>query len=218
MGTLVGIAIMTCLALVYWWATVFEKKRRDKLIALARSLDLEISWELNPQDNERFKRFAIATKGRVQHVNMVLCADTGETRMVIFDYEYVTGHGKHRITRDFSMVLCVDTRFNAPKLSLEPESWTTKIAAMVGTRDINFNEDPAFSSTFQLSGTDEAAIRSFMNDSRRKALMAQPPVRLEIEGDSLLVVQPYYKLSEETIRTYMSRALTLTHIMVDRAN
>jgi hypothetical protein len=149
---------------------------------------------------------------------MVLCADTGETRMVILDYEYVTGHGKNRITRDFSMVLCVDARFNAPKLSLEPESWTTKIAAMVGARDINVNEDPEFSSTFQLLGTDEAAVRNYMNDARRKALMAQPPVRLEIEGDSLLVVQPYFKLSAETIRAQMSQALKLSRIMIDGAS
>lgn len=218
MGTIVAIAIMTCLALGYWWATVYEKKRRDELIALARSLDLEISWELASQDNERFRRFAISSKGRTQHVNMVLSADTGETRMVIFDYAYVTGHGKNRKTRDFSMVLCVDARFNAPKLSLEPESWTTKIAAMVGARDINFNEDPGFSSAFQLLGTDEAAVRGYMNEARRKALMEQPPMRLEIEGDALLVVQPYFKLSAETIRTYMSQALKLTHIMVDGAS
>jgi hypothetical protein len=138
--------------------------------------------------------------------------------MVIFDYEYVTGHGKHRITRDFSMVLCVNARFNAPKLSLEPESWSSKIAAMIGARDIDFSEDLEFSSAFHLSGTDEAAVRSYMNESRRKSLMEQPPVRLEIEGDTLLVVQPHFKLSEETVRSYMSRALTLTNIMIDGAN
>jgi hypothetical protein len=57
-----------------------------------------------------------------------------------------------------------------------------------------------------------------MNEVRRKALMAQPSVRLEIEGDSLLVVQPYFKLSAETIHTTMSQALKLTHIMIDGAS
>ncbi len=118
MGILIPVTIVAALSIAYWWASVHDKKRREKLIELAHSLGLQISWELSPPDAERFRRFAIYKLGHTQNVKMVLCADSGETRMVVFDYEYIRGHGKQRICRIFSMVLCWDSRFKAPKLSL----------------------------------------------------------------------------------------------------
>lgn len=218
MGFLIPIAIIAVFALVYWWSTVMEKKRREELITLARSLNLEISWQLAPQDAERFRRFEVSSMGHTQNVNMVLCADTGQTRMAVFDYEYIKGHGKHRVRRVFSMVLCTDARFNAPNLSLQPETWSTAIAALVGYLDIDFNEDPAFSSMFQLGGTNEEAVRLFMNEARRKAFMANPQIRLEIAGDALLVMQPHFRLTAESVRTYMSQALTATQIILGEQN
>ena len=213
MGLIIPIAIMLALGLAYWWASAQEKKRRENLIALAQTLGLEISWQLAPQDAERFRRFAIAAMGHTQNVNMVLSADSGETRMVVFDYEYIKGHGKHRICRVFSMVLCTDSRFNAPKLSLEPESWRSIIADLIGARDIDFHEDPSFSSTFRLCADDETAAREFMNESRRSALASHPQIRLEIDGDCLLVMRPHFRLTAESIRDYMSEAFAATKIM-----
>ena len=218
MGIFIAITIMVCLGLVYWWATVYEKKRRENLIEMAQTLGLEISCELAPQDKIRFERFGIAKLGHTQNINMVLCADTSKTRMVVFDYEYIKGHGKHRICRIFSMVLCTDARLKAPKLALEPESWSTKIAAMIGARDIDFNDDPQFSSAFQLVGPDEVAVRQFIDTPRRKAIMAHPSLRMEVDGDALLIMQPRFRLDAESIRTYMSQALTVTQIMIDPAS
>jgi hypothetical protein len=215
MEILVPISILVGFGLVYWWASAKEKKRREKLIEMAQSLGLEISWALDPQDAARFRRFDVANKGHTQNVKMVLCADTGETRMVVFDYEYIVGHGKHRVQRIFSMVLCIDARFKAPKMSMQPESWSTAIAALVGARDIDFKDDPDFSSAFQLSGVDEQSVRLFMNESRRKAFLANPQIRLEVDGDALLVMQPHFRLTAESVRTYMAQALAAVQIIID---
>lgn len=216
MGIVVLLSILVVFGLVYWWASAMEKKRREKLIEMAQSLGLEISWALAPQDAERFRRFEVASKGHTQNVNMVLCADTGETRIVVFDYEYIKGHGKHRVRRIFSMVLCTDARFKAPKLSLQPESWSTVFSALVGVRDIDFKDDPDFSSAFQLRGVDEESVRLFMNESRRKAILANPQIRLEIDGDALLVMQPHFRLTAESIRIYMAQTLTAAQIMANQ--
>jgi hypothetical protein len=217
-AALIPIVIMVCLGLVLWWASVHEKKRRQKLVEMAQSLGLEISWELASQDNARFQRFDLSRMGRQRDIQMAICADTGETRMVIFDFKYVKGHGKNRVERYFSMVLCTDHRIQAPKLALEPESWTNAIAALVGVRDIDFNEDPEFSSAFHLVATEEDSVRQFMNESRRKALLAHPNIRLEVDGDCVLVTKPHQKLDAENIRVYMSEALAVAQVMIDKAN
>ena len=225
MGILIPITIMAALGIAYWWATVHDRKRREKLIELAQSLGLQISWELSPSDAERFRRFAVSKLGHTQNVKTVLCADSGETRMVVFDYEYIKGHGKHRICRIFSMVLCTDPRFKSPKLSLEPEAWHSVLAdltASIGShlgvmlpRDIDFSEAPDFSSAFRLCASDEKLAREFMNETRRQALMAHPKVRLEIDGDALLVMRPHFRLTADSIREYMAEALAATQFMVD---
>jgi hypothetical protein len=214
MEVFIPIAILLGLGLVYWLSTVYEKKRREKLIELAQTLELQISWELAPQDKERFEKFPVATMGHRQHVKTVLCADTGETRMVVFDFEYTKGHGKNRVNRVFSMALCTNSRLRAPKLALQPESWGTSLAAMVGVQDIDFAEDPAFSSAFQLQGSDEEAIRQFLNETRRKALLSHPTMRLEIDGDSLLVWMPHFRLNADSVRMFMSQALDATNIIL----
>lgn len=215
MAVLIPIVIMVGLGLVYWWATVQDKKRRQKLVEMSQELGLELSWELAPHDNERFRRFDISRKGRLQSIQMALCADTGDTRMVIFDFRYVQGHGKHRVDRFFSMVLCTDRRLQAPKLMLEPESWSNALATLVGVRDIDFQEDPKFSSTFHLVGSDEDSVRRFLNATRRNALLAHPSIRLEVDGDCLLVSKPHMKLDAENVRVYMSEALAAMQIMLN---
>ncbi len=215
MGFLIPLTIMIGLGVFYWWATVLEKKRREKLLELAKGLGLEIAWQLDPADHQRFRRFEISQKGRVQHVKTVLCAYTGQTRMVVFDYEYVKGHGKNRVNRIFSMVLCTDARLKVPKLALEPESWGTAIASFIGVQDIDFDDDPEFSKAFQLQGTDEASVRQFMNPSRRKAILAHPAMHLEADGDTLLIMQPHFRLDAENVRKYMAQALAATEIMID---
>lgn len=215
MGVAIPITILAGLGLVYWWATVRDKQRREKLVELASSLGLEIVWELSPQDNKRFQRFDIASKGRSQAIPMALCADTGQTRMVVFDYRYVTGHGKNRVDRFFSMVLCTDSRLRAPKLALQPETWSSKIVSWMGVSDIDFNDDPEFSAAFHLSGAEEADVRQFMNPARRQALLAHPTIRLEVAGDSILIMKPHFKLDADRVRNYMSEALAAIEIMID---
>jgi hypothetical protein len=217
-AALIPIVIMVCLGLGYWWSSVQEKKRRQRLIEMAQSLGLEIAWELAPQDNARFQRFDLSRMGRQQHIQMAICADTGETRMVIFEFRYVKGQGKNRVDRYFSLVLCTDNRIRAPKLALEPESWMNAIAALVDARDIDFNEDPEFSAAFHLVGREEDSVRRFMNESRRKALLKNPNVRLEVDGDCVLVTKPHQKLDTENVRVYMSEALAITQLLIDSAN
>ncbi len=67
---------------------------------------------------------------------------------------------------------------------------------------------------FQLLGPDEDSVRQFMNASRQKAFMAHPTMRLEVDGDSLLIMKPHFRLDAENVRTYMSEALAATQIMI----
>ncbi len=44
--------------------------------------------------------------------------------------------------------------------------------------------------------------------------MAHPTMRLEVDGDSLLIMKPHFRLDAENVRTYMSEALAATQIMI----
>jgi hypothetical protein len=215
MGALIPITIMAALGFAYWWATAKDKKRRDQLEDMAQSLGIQVTAELPPQDSQRFERFEIAKMGRFQRAHTVLCADTGQTRMVVFDFNYVKRQGNRRIERFFSLVLVTDQRLQAPKLALEPESWRSMIANWVGARDIDFEDDAEFSAAFHLTGADEDAIRKFMHSLRRKALLSYPNMRLEVSGDSLLITKPHLKLEAGNVRNFMSEALTATQLMID---
>lgn len=80
------------LVIVY---TILQKKwelkqRRE----VAERLGIEYHEQLAPADQAMFAKFALASRGHNQLASNVLVADSGELRMVIFDFLYIVGSGR----------------------------------------------------------------------------------------------------------------------------
>ena len=215
MEWVIAIAFMGLLAGGYAYVSHLDRKRRDGLVALANELGLEFSWQLQEADLPRFNRFELATKGRLPTTGMTMVADNGQTRMLIFDFSYTIGYGKHKRSHLFSIAMCTNLKWKMPNFSLEPESWGTKIAEFVGQTDIDIEDDPFFSKLFSIRGDDPNAIRGFLNTTRRAVLSKFPNQRLTGQLDTLLVIRKYGRLKAENVRELMSEAFKISQSMCD---
>jgi hypothetical protein len=212
---IIGIAIFSALIAGWFYHNHLERQRRQALIALTHQLGLELNWQLLDGDLARFQSFEIGQRGRMPRSEIAITADDGETRMLVFDFAYDTGSGKHKKTHWFSMAMCTRAQLNCPGFSLEPMTWKSRIADFMGYAIIRFDDDPDFSKRFSVRGKDPDAVKRFLDDRRRAYLMQFPQQRLEGKSDTLLIIRKDGKLKVEKVRSLMTEGLAITTAMCD---
>jgi len=213
MEWLIALTILGLLVGGYAFVSHLERKRKEGLATLAKELGLELNWQLPEAELARFNRFQIANKGRLPTSGTTIIADDGETRMAVFDFSYTTGHGKQKRTHLFSIAMCSSSNLSIPNMSIEPETWQSRIAELVGYRDIDLEEDPTFSKRFSIQGNDPIAIRNFLTPERRAAITKFPNQRLAGQNDTLLVIRRHVRLKPENVRELMTEALEVANAM-----
>ena len=90
-----------------------------------------------------------------------------------FQYDYTISTGKSSSTFSHAMLKWQSTR-PLPQFTLGPETFFTRIGDVLGFHDIDFADDPAFSSSYRLKGADEEAVRAFFTATMRQELCAIP--------------------------------------------
>jgi hypothetical protein len=70
---------------------------------------------------------------------------------------------------------------NLPISSIYDETVWEKVVAAIGGQDIDFDDDPAFSSRFTLQGPSEVNIRDFYNKNLRTGLLQIIPANFALE-------------------------------------
>jgi hypothetical protein len=152
---LIVFIIVVIILLALW----FAKKRREALKAI--SLELGFSFDAKPKPHPHleypdFKLFSIghSRKG----INLMKGVHQG-TQLVVFDYKYTIGHGKHshRYTQTVAIAHVPD--IDLPHFTLAPESFFSKVGKLFGKKDINFKTHKNFSDSYLLRGDDETRIR-----------------------------------------------------------
>ena len=205
-----GIGLATWLVGSY-----LEKKRRQRVIDLAKELDLELNWSLPDQDQGVFSGFQVVQKGRNKSTNLSLIADDGQTRIALFDYSFVTGSGKSQQTHHWVVSLCRDEGLGAPAMQLKPSSFFSLIGSLIGFKDIDIPEAPEFSKSFVVQGKDPEAIRKFLMASRREALMKKPKQTYALQECHLLIVREKQKLDAPNIKPLLGESLALVHALCE---
>jgi hypothetical protein len=214
MGILLLLLIGGAFTAGWFYLGHLEKRRRERVIALAKELGLELNWQLPDEDQTRFRPFEISSKGRNQRTAMTLVADNGQTRISLFDYSFVTGSGKHQTTNNLTVAMCRDARLQSPALKVEPASFLSRMGTLVGYQDIDISEDPEFSKAFLVRGEEEEAIRRFLTADRRATIMQQPKQHVAILGDTMILVRRHKKLDEQQVKPFLAEALQMVNVMI----
>ena len=197
----IGIAI--------WGNHKREQKRREDFKLLASGMGLESYEHLPADDGLRFEQFALASRGRSAQISNVIVADSGELRIVIFDFRYVTGSGKNKTTHRQTVVQIESDSLALPSFTLGPENLMHRLGNFLGINDIDFAEDEEFSNRFLLHGDDEPAVRELFHADRRKALMKFTSVSIEGKGSSFIFFQKQKRWETGEIKSLMSEAFEI---------
>lgn len=162
------IIIATIIVIAIGIGMYYEKKRREALAKLAADLGLEFFPQGIPGLLTAIQGFTLFSSGRSHSVTNTIRGLTDDVELTIFDLTYTVGSGKNSSTHRQTIVRFASTRLGLPEFVVSPEGFFHKIGKLFGVKDINFDEDPQFSSAFLLQGPNEAAIRQIFAPAVRE--------------------------------------------------
>ncbi|MFN7731005.1 MAG: hypothetical protein ACK5OB_03830 [Pirellula sp.] len=204
----VGVAVAVTVA------RKLDRKRRDALVDRAKELGLEIHWYLPAEDREPFQRFDWSKKGSKRSSDTTIVADTGETRLLVFEHVVITDNGKGQHRNYYLIGMARDRRLDAPPLTLQPRTWQTTVAGWFGYQAIEFSSDPAFGSMFCVRGTSPEGIETFLNPKFREHAKTLPKLQMATSGDTLIVIQSRTRLKAENLRTSLDATYRIFKLLL----
>ena len=155
--------VISLVAVIILMVHHFEKKRTEALNVVAAEIGLAFSAAQDDNLLARMQDFSLFNKGHSRKMRNVMKAEGETTTLAIFDYQYTTGSGKHQHCHSQTVVSVESDSLCLPGFTLWPEGLLSKLGAMIGAQDIDFDEHPEFSKSFVLKGDDESAIRDFLD-------------------------------------------------------
>lgn len=183
-----GLVAAVAAAVIGW---VNEKKRREALAELARNQ----GWQYFPEKNHAAARhYAFVNRlkrGDNRYLRHRFSGSRGGEDFDAFEYHYqvTRGSGKNRRTTHYYFrvaALRLPRRF--AELTVEPEGIMDKVAAALGFDDIDF-ESAEFSRKFRVLSPDKKFAYDVIHPRMMEVLMRRPGTLMEIEGDSLVVME-----------------------------
>ncbi|XZE43984.1 hypothetical protein SH467x_003569 [Pirellulaceae bacterium SH467] len=198
-------AIGVAWLLQYW----VEKRRREKLRAFAEELGLELHEELPGDDRSLFGGFPFSRRGDRQTAGWTITIDDGQTRVVLFDFQTVSGSGKNKSTRNYVLSLVTDRGVRAPYIEIVPKTWGLKLGKWFGRKSIELPDDPAFSDRYRILGDPEDQVCSFLTSSRRLAIQGEGIKSFSAAGNTFLLEHEEKKLKAVKVRELLNRSLAL---------
>jgi hypothetical protein len=203
---LIWIAVAAVGVGVFLYSMYTENKRREVIKTLSGELGLEYFQSLPSSDQLLFNDFQLAGQGRGRKTSNVIIADSGELRMILFDYQYTTGSGKNSSTHRQSVALVSSQNLRLPEFKLAPEGFFQRVAEFFGSKDIDFEDDAEFSKRYLLQGPEETAIREFFDAERRKRFLELDRLHVEGRDRSFIFFQLRTRHDSDAIKGMMQRA------------
>lgn len=200
--------IIVAVAISMYFTARWEKQRTEALRVVADGLGFEY-W---PRGSDalvgEFGPFHLFQIGRARTIKNFMQGAAQGLTISLFDYSYVIGSGKHQQTIVQSVFVAHRAGMNLPSFSVRPKSFWDRIGHWFGTKDIEFESNPAFNNAFLVKGSDDVAIRAAFTDPLLEYLVTHPNVQLEGNGERLM----YYRgarVKPEQMRDFMAEGFAV---------
>lgn len=204
--TLVAVAFV---AIVGWTSGAITRKRSRQFEQAAGELSLLFQAEFPSKYAQELGKYPLFQVGSERRSVNAITADSGDVRLVIFDYHYATGSGKNKTRYKQTVAWVLSRELEMPDFNLSPESWLSRIGDLLTKSDIDFADDAEFSKKFVLTGSDPAAVASFFNPVRRQALLKIKSPRIEAASHAFIFYRPRHRIAPSDVKTLMSEAFLL---------
>ena len=180
-----------------------ERERTQHLQAVANLLGWQFGQEAPLDWIPNMDKFTLFNQGHSRTVTNVMFGHTNGIKAALFDYVYVTGHGKHQACHYQSVVYFELRDLNLPFFSLRPEHFLHKVITAFGYQDIDFGNRPTFSSQFLLRGAEEQAIRNTLSNELLAFYETNQGACTDGGGNQLFIFRQGHRTSPQEARSFI---------------
>jgi hypothetical protein len=198
-------------------AVRIEKKRTSVLKerAMQRGFQFLEKTEMTLPGQDQLHLFNLGHSRRISNI-MQKSGMNGDE--MIFDYTYVTGHGKNRSVHRQTVFFFHASRLKLPVFEVRPENVFHKIGQVFGYQDIDFEEAPEFSKYYVLRGKDEESIKHFFNREIIAAFEKNKKISVEGAESSLIVYRSGKRPGPEEIFDAYEQAVRIQAVFQQRSD
>jgi hypothetical protein len=108
---------------------IANQRRKKELRAYAQSKDLQFHTGIHRDFHRRFPEFSCLKQGHSRRGYNIIIGDYQNHPVVMFDYQYKTGSGKHQHTHSFSGVI-LDANLPLKPLVIRREHFFDKVGSL----------------------------------------------------------------------------------------
>jgi hypothetical protein len=181
-----GLAVVAVLVGVGMYSA---RKRTQALQEVAQSLGFEFLPSVGLELLKRFPRFQLLMNGRSQRISNLMSGATDATQVLIFDWIFVTGGGKHSHTHHNTVVAIQSEELDLPTLLCRPETLLDWFGLTFDGRDIDFEDSPVFSKKYHLHGRQEERVRDMFDIEVREFFERHEGMYCEAGGQWVIYYQ-----------------------------
>ena len=169
---LIGIAAFVVLATIARRINDQLQARRDRgYAAYCQSRGFEFVGS-RPGAEAEYAGFWLFDQGYARTVQHEFSGTNAGHRFRAFEYTYTTGGGRATRLHEQGVITWTDVGANLPEFTLGPEYPYNRITQVLGSSDIDFPEDPAFSNAYVLKAPNEGEIAGAFTPQVRAFLAA----------------------------------------------
>ena len=188
-------------------------KRRTAMQDLAAELHMRFDPKKNRSLPRGFNFIKQLNKGNNRYAKNTLSGHSpkGEP-ILIFDYHFETGSGKHTQHHQAAVFILKLPR-SFPELQIEPENLFSRFKGIIGFSDIDF-ESFEFSKRYDVRSQNKKFAYDFCHPRMIQYLLRNRNFMIEVDRANLALVFPE-KMSIPLIRANHHRILEIRNLMPD---
>lgn len=187
MDPIVILIVVVALILGWWFSYQNAKKRRAAMKALAAEMGFRFDPEKNRSLAQGYAFIKHLNEGSNRYACNILSGHSpGGEPVLMFDFHYETGSGKHTQHHECTVLsLKLPRRF--PELQIEPEGLGSILKQAIGFDDIDF-ESLEFSKRYDVRSTDKKFAYDFCHARMIDYLMRSRSFIIEVDNCNLVLV------------------------------
>ena len=182
---LIALVIFSGIATIIGIQWYCAEARREQASRFFLSRGCQFIPELRSADEAGCGRFRFFSLGRYPRVRNAGERSVRGHHLSIFDFRAIYSSGKSSRTVPFT-VAQVRTTTALPVCTVQPETFLSKIAQVVGYEDIDFDHDPEFSKQFVVRGPEPSRITGMLTTELREFFKAYPDLSFESGPDGFI--------------------------------
>ncbi len=194
-----------------------QHKRKKRLRQVADELGLAYIEDGNHTLLPSISDFSLFSTGRKGKCSKMICGETGELTIGIFDYTYVAGSGESTKRYTQSVIALSSEQIAIPRFNLRPQRILDKLISVLGIKDIEFEDYPEFSRMFFLQSNDEQGVRDFFDSEWIDFLTRFKGFSIEGRDGALIFYKSNKKVHPNQIKEYLSKAYDFFGHIVQRS-